>query len=82
MFSVMVFWDIFLLGESSDCDDTTIDCFAQVAGNDSSFSPVDDCELYEDYGSNETISCYTFVFSFGQAASLRNHRWIVYYDNI
>ena len=67
MFSVMVFWDIFLLKESSDCDDTTIDCFAQVADNDSSSLPVEDCTIYEGYGSNVTISCYEFVYSFGPA---------------
>lgn len=66
MFSVGVFWDIFLLKDSSECDDTTIDCFAQVAGNDTS-SPIYDCETYEKLGSNVTISCYSFVYSFGPA---------------
>ena len=67
LFSATVFWDVFLLEESNNCDDTTIDCFAQVADNDSSFSPVKDCSVYEDYGSNVTFICYTFVYSFGPA---------------
>ena len=63
-FAISVFWDIFLLVQSSDCDDTTIDCFAI---NDTNSEPIHDCNIYEGYGSNVTISCYSFVYSFGPA---------------
>ena len=66
LFSVTVFWDIFLLTESNDCDDTTIDCFAQVAGNDT-ILPIYDCEIYENHDANVTISCFTFTYSYGKA---------------
>ena len=65
-FSITVFWDIFLLAQSSDCDDTTIDCFASN-GTGSGVKPVMDCGLYESYGSNVTIICYSFAYSFGPA---------------
>jgi hypothetical protein len=67
IFAITVFWDIFLFVQSSDCDDTTIDCFALTPANDTKFEPVFDCSLYEDYGSNVTISCYSFAYSFGPA---------------
>ena len=66
LFSVTVFWDIFLLTESNDCDDTTIDCFAQVAGNDT-ILPIYDCKIYENHDANVTISCFTFTYSLGRA---------------
>ena len=67
MFAITVFWDIFLLVQSSECDDTTIDCFAQTPNDTTKFEPVSDCSLYENYGSNVTITCYSFAYSFGPA---------------
>ena len=67
IFSFTVFLQLFLLELSSECDDTTIDCFANNDSTSDSFVPIDNCEVYEGYGSNVTIICYDFSFSFGPA---------------
>ena len=70
LFAVMVFWDIFLLSESHDCDDTTIDCFADTDVINATSGPIDDCSQYEttgDINGTTTITCYTFTYAFGAA---------------
>lgn len=71
LFAIMVFWDIFLLSESHDCDDTTIDCFVESVAINVSSGPIRDCSLYEKTAGNSTssirITCYTFTYAFGAA---------------
>ena len=70
LFAVMVFWDIFLLSESHDCDDTTIDCFAYTDVVNATSGPINDCGEFENMQNNNgttTITCYTFKYAFGAA---------------
>ena len=68
LFAVMVFWDIFLLSESHDCDDTTIDCFSQTDIANASSGLIKDCaELEMQTNGTTLITCYTFTFAFGAA---------------
>lgn len=62
VYVAMVFWDIFFIEESSDCD-ATIDCFASTENNIMTEVPITNCSLYdEDPGKNVTIQCFKFVY--------------------
>lgn len=68
--AMLIFWDIFLIRESSSCDNN-IDCFARfknTSEENSTFKtvPISDCSEYE-VTDNITISCFEFVYELGDA---------------
>ena len=62
LYTVMAFWDAFLLKESFFCD-TQADCFVDGGGSD----PVDNCAEILTEGDNITVTCYKYVFDIGTA---------------
>ena len=62
LFAIMVSWDIFLLSESYECNNKTIDCFEENG------DPITDCNKRNvTTQDQDRITCYTFSFSFGAA---------------